>query len=268
MQILLGPAGTPGKNTLDGLSATKKLGLQAMEVQFTHGIAMGLELAKRIGEENKKHNISLSIHAPYFINLASEDRKKIGASKKRILDSCERGHLMSSNNIVKIVFHAGYYGKRSKEETYEMIKDAIEEMQKIIKERKWRVSLAPETSGKHSAFGTLDEIINIAKEAKCSLCTDIAHLYAKGMGRIDYDDIIKKLKKAREKNYHFHFSNIKYSEKGELSHLVLDHNPDFSVFAESILRSKIGCTIISESPITWKDSLKMKGILEKREYKF
>lgn len=175
---------------------------------------------------------------------------------------------MSSNNIVKIVFHAGYYGKRSKEETYEMIKDAIEEMQKIIKERKWRVSLAPETSGKHSAFGTLDEIINIAKEAKCSLCTDIAHLYAKGMGRIDYDDIIKKLKKAREKNYHFHFSNIKYSEKGELSHLVLDHNPDFSVFAESILRSKIGCTIISESPITWKDSLKMKGILEKREYKF
>ncbi|HLD48800.1 MAG TPA: TIM barrel protein [archaeon] len=265
MQILLGPAGTPGKNTLDGLSATKKLGLQAMEVQFTHGIAMGLELAKKIGEENKKYEVALSIHAPYFINLASEDKKKIEASKKRIIDSCERGHLMGAE---RVVFHPGYYGQRSKEETYEMIKDAIEEMQKTIKENKWRVSLAPETSGKHSAFGTLDEIINIAKEAKCSLCTDIAHLYAKGMGRIDYDEVFEEIRKIKEKNYHFHFSNIKYSEKGELSHLVLDEKPDFAVFAESILRSKIGCTIISESPITWKDSLKMKNIFEKRGYKF
>ena len=264
-KILLGPAGTPGKDTLDGLETTRKLGLQAMEVQFSHGIAMGLPLAKKIGEENKKYNVSLSIHAPYFINLASEDTKKIEASKKRILDSCERGHILGAK---KIVFHAGYYGNRSKEETYEMVKESMLEMQKTIKEKKWNVALAPETSGKHSAFGTLEEIISLAKETKCSFCTDIAHLYAKGMGKIDYDKVFKEIKKIKEENYHFHFSNIKYSEKGELSHLVLDGKPDFIDFANEIIGKKTNCTIISESPITWEDSLKMKNIFEKQGYKF
>jgi endonuclease IV len=45
MKIYLGPAGTPGKSTLDGISVLEKLGLQAMEVQFSHGVG---RLAKRI----------------------------------------------------------------------------------------------------------------------------------------------------------------------------------------------------------------------------
>src|SRR3989338_2094963 len=104
-QILLGPAGSPAASTLDGIAAVKQLGLQAMEVQFTHGIVMSLGLAERICDANK-HGISLSIHAPYYITLASDE--KAAASRKRILDSCERGHLMGAG---RIVFHPGYYGK-------------------------------------------------------------------------------------------------------------------------------------------------------------
>ena len=37
---------------------------------------------------------------------------------------------------------------------------------------------------------------------------------------------------------------------------------------KEILKRKINCTIISESPITWKDSLYMKKIFEKIGYKF
>ena len=80
MKILLGPAGTPGKSTLDGISVLEKLGLQAMEVQFSHGVGMGLPHAKQIGKENEKYKKELSIHAPYYINLISTEKKKINES--------------------------------------------------------------------------------------------------------------------------------------------------------------------------------------------
>jgi len=264
-EILLGPAGTPAKSTFEGLEAVKKLGLQAMEVQFSHGINMSSELAKKIGEENKKYNIHLSIHAPYYINLASEEKQKVTDSKKRILESCRLGHLMGARHIV---FHPGYYGKKSKEETYDMIKTEMAEMQKIIKNNKWSTALAPETTGKGSQFGDLDETIRIAKEIKCSMCLDSAHIFARNNGKIDYDEVFDKLRKTKEHHIHSHFSGVNYSAKGERNHINLGSKPDFFEYAKTIMKKKISITIISETPITWKDSLKMKKIFEKMGYRF
>lgn len=264
-RILLGPAGSPAKSTLEGLSAINELKLQAMEVQFTHGVGMGLPLAKQIGDENKSAKISLSVHAPYYINLLSEEKAKVAASKKRILDSCERAHLMGASPIV---FHSGYYGKLSKEESYNIVKNEIKDMMKTIREKKWGAELAPEIGGKHSAFGSLEELIALVKEIKCGLCVDMAHLYARNSGRIDYAEVLDKLKVLRLKHYHFHFSGITYTDKGERAHINLDSKPDFAVFAKEILRRKINCTIISESPVTWKDSLKMKTIFQRLGHKF
>ncbi|MBI5332361.1 MAG: TIM barrel protein [Candidatus Aenigmarchaeota archaeon] len=267
--INLGPAGSPTGNTLDGIAKVKELELQSMEVQFTHGIAMGIELAKQIGETAKAHGIELSVHAPYYINLASEEKEKIKASKLRILESCRRGHYFGTRRPAKIIFHPAYFGKRSKEEAFAMAKQEIEDMQDIIKKNNWNTILCPETTGKHSALGSLDEIIALAKDTKCSMCIDLAHLYARNNGKIDYDDVLGKAMTAKHiKHMHFHFSGINYSAKGELNHLVLDHNPDFKPFAQLLLKKKQDCTIISESPITWKDSLNMKRIFENLGHKF
>lgn len=263
MKIALGPAGTPGKNTLDGVSVLEKLSLQAMEVQFSHGVGMGLPLARQIGIENENYNKELSIHAPYYINLTSTEKRKIKESKQRILDSCERGHLMGAKNIV---FHAAYYGKQTKEETYEAVKQEMLDMTNVIKQNKWNVKLAPETTGKHSQFGTLDELLRLVKDTNCSLCVDFAHIYARNNGHIDYKEIFSKLK--RFKHVHAHFSNINFSEKGELNHLVLDHKPPFKDLAKAILNQRNDITIICESPITWRDSLKMKKIFESLGHRF
>ncbi len=100
MIIKLGPAGSTGKGTLEGIREVKRLGLQAMEVEFVRGVHMGLSLAKECGAEAKKLGIELSVHAPYYINLASEEKKKQEESKKRILDSAERGHYLGAREIV------------------------------------------------------------------------------------------------------------------------------------------------------------------------
>ena len=149
-KILLGPAGSPAKSTLEGITEVKKLGLQAMEVQYTHGIKMNLALAEEVGKVAEKEKISLSIHAPYYINLLSSDPKILEASRKRILDSCHRGHLMKAT---KVVFHPGYYGKKSKEESYKIMKEELKIIQKEIRKKRWKIDIAPETMGRTFQIG-------------------------------------------------------------------------------------------------------------------
>ncbi|MFH0836640.1 MAG: TIM barrel protein, partial [Candidatus Aenigmatarchaeota archaeon] len=219
-------------------------------------------LAKQVGEAAKENKIELSIHAPFYINLASDEKEKIAASKTRILESCKRGHYFGSkNNPTKIVFHPAYFGKTDKEEVYQKTRTAMEDMHDKIRASAWNAILCPETTGKHSALGSLEETLRLAKEIKCSFCIDLAHLYARANGHIDYEAVLKQV--GKHKHLHFHFSGINYSTKGELNHLIMGHKPDFKPFAQLLLKRKQDCTIISESPITWKDSLKMKQIFEK-----
>ncbi|MBW2515895.1 MAG: endonuclease IV, partial [Deltaproteobacteria bacterium] len=46
---------------------------------------------------------------------------KIRASKKRILDACRRAHALGARNVV---FHAGFYQKKTAEQTFVMVKKA------------------------------------------------------------------------------------------------------------------------------------------------
>ncbi len=263
--IKLGPAGSPANSTLEGVSKVRELGLQAMEVEFVRGVKMGNGLAREIGKERERTGIELSVHAPYYINLASDEKRKQEESKKRILDSCERGHYMGARHVV---FHPAYFGKNDKEDVYQTTKEHILDMLRTIEKKKWNVLLSPETTGKHSALGSLEETIRLAKETGCSLCIDPAHIYARNYGKIDFAEVLDRLKPLKLKHLHCHFSNIEYTAKGERMHLVLDHSPDFRAFAKEILKRRLNITIISESPVTWKDSLKMKKILEGMGYRF
>jgi len=276
MKIFLGPAGIPlmakGQGTEEGIKKVKELGLHAMEIEFTHGIQFNNSTAKRIGEVSNSIGIKLSVHAPYYINLASVDIKKIKASKKRILDSCERAHYMGASPVV---FHPGYYGKYTPQETYEIIKREVLDIAERIKENKWNTKIALETTGKKSQFGSLDEIIMLLSEIGTeyvTMCIDFAHLWARNLGSFDYNEAFEKIKKIKELDHiHSHFSQIEFTDKGEKRHLTFDEtmkNPPVEEVCREILKSRQDITIISESPVLEVDSLKIKRIFEKLGHVF
>ena len=264
MKIYLGPAGIGGvKEAVSNLNELSKLGLKCAEIAFTYGVYIkNNKDAEEIGKEADKLGFKLSIHAPYYINLNSKEKIKIEQSKKRILDCCEKAHYLKASPIV---FHAAYYMEKSEEETYQAVKREIKEMQEYIKKKAWKVELAPETTGKLSQFGRVEELLRLNKEIGCSFCIDAAHLYAINQGRIDYKELLDKFKGFE--SLHFHFSGINYGKKGERNHVNMG-KPDFRGLAKEILKRKINAVIISESPITWKDSLKQKEIFERLGYKF
>ncbi|MCL6500577.1 MAG: TIM barrel protein [Candidatus Pacearchaeota archaeon] len=254
-QVRFGPSGIGSvKEALNNLQFYKKQGISAAEVEFTYGVYIKNNSdAELIGKEAKKLDIALSIHAPYYINLASEDKKIRESSKNRILECCERGHYFGTKERpTPIVFHAAYYGKYTREECYEIVKQSILEMQQIIKKKKWQVFLAPETTGKASQFGSLDELLKLAKETGCSFCVDFAHLEAREQ-KIDYKEIFDKLKKL--KHVQAHFSGIEYTSKGERRHKVTTESK-LKELLRWIKKYNLSITIINESPAPYTDSLK------------
>jgi len=275
MIIRLGTSGIPistkGNSTIDGVKRIAELNLNALEVSYTHGIHMSLKTAEELGKVAGDLDIELSIHIPYFINLASETKKVIEDSKKRIMDSLERGVAMNASVVAA---HAGYYGK-SKEIANQMIFEACEEINNKIEENDWKIDFGLETMGKQKSWGTLNEIINVCSKLKHIIpYLDAAHLYALQGGQVDYKKVFDKLEVLKLKKYHSHFSGIKYSLVGigrgnERQHVPMkEAGPDFEGFAKEILKRNIDITIISESPILEMDSLLMKAVFRKLGYKF
>ncbi len=255
-KIKIGTAGNIDDGILKSLSRLKELGLDGQEVEFVRGVRMNNSLAKEVGKLREKLGLRLSVHAPYYINLCSDDKMKIKASMKRILDSCEKMHHMGGGNVV---FHGAYYQGRDKKGIYESVADRINEMKDVVHDEGFsKVKLAPETTGKESQFGDLDELLQIMKETKCSICVDFAHLLARG-GKIDYDSVMKKIKHL--KHVHCHFSGIEFGDKGEKKHL-LTQSKDIKNLLTYLKKYKVNCMIINESPDPLGDTLKTKRILE------
>jgi len=87
------PHSTPRKSTPDGVRRVAELGLDAMEIEFVRGVRMKADLASKTREAAIDSDVVLTVHAPYFVNLLSEDPAKVSASIKRIIDSARIGYL-------------------------------------------------------------------------------------------------------------------------------------------------------------------------------
>lgn len=246
MIIRFGPAGLgPVKEAIKNLENYHKLGLKACEIAFTYGVYIKEKDTTSIKQKAEELDIELSIHAPYWLNLNSQEKTKRKQSMQRILECVKIGDALG---VKTVVFHPGYYGKLKPEETYENIKNLILEIKDLIKTNSWKPNIAPETMGKVNVFGSIEEISNLVKDTKCGFCIDFAHILARYK---DYKfDLIKE--KFPYEKWHCHFSGIVYSDKGERRHIKTTKEAWTSVLKNLPKNKKI--TIINESPDMIEDS--------------
>jgi deoxyribonuclease-4 len=274
MKIFLGPAGIPtvaeDRTTEGGIKKVSELGLNCIEIEFVRNVYLNQKKAEEIGKLAKELNIQLTVHAPYFINLLSGKKSTVEASKKRILESLDRAERMNAKTVV---VHAAYYGNLSKEEAFEKMKSITEEILDEMKKNGInKTLLAYETMAKESQFAGLEELLKLMKEMKSRQLTvnvDFAHLFARNNGKINYSEILEKLKGFDQ--IFSHFSNVKFNvntKKFVDVHVPINSHPPFKPLAEEILKRKLNITIISESPILEQDSLKMFKIFKSLDPKF
>ena len=250
MSIKFGPAGLGSVATAEKvLESYSKLGLKACEIAFTYSVYIkNKEDAVRIGKKARELGIELSIHAPFFVNLNSEEKEKREATKKRILACCERGEELGAKIVV---FHPGYYGT-DREKAYERIKEGILELMKEIKKKGWKIKIGAETMGKVNVFGSLEEISRLVKDTGCSFCIDFAHILARDK-KVDYQKVAELFP---QKEWHVHFSGIVYGEKGEKKHKTTERKEWEELLLElkKIDKDK-EIRIVNESPTLVEDSV-------------
>ncbi len=276
--IRFGPAGKPVsfKGALEKVPEfLKSIGLDAMEYEAVRGVRISEAKAKRFGEEARKHDIVLSLHAPYYINLASPDDSIVERSIKRIVDSLIAAEWMGA---YAVVVHTGYYkGNKSKEEALKRAIAGYKRVLEVLPSFVTKPDISPEVMGRVTAIGDIDEVVEICLEIeKCRPTIDWAHYYARYQGErvTSVDDVLKVIEYFEENlgkkaisPLHTHFSKIEYGPGGEREHHTLseeDYGPEWSIVCEAYLSAGIEAVVISESPILEEDALLMRRVCEEK----
>lgn len=262
--VRFGPAGNDVKFYADGNQASvdaprwlASIGLNAYEISFGRGIRMTDKTAQIIGVQAAKYDVQISVHAPYYINLANvENLEKNYHYIKRSLE------LLALMGGKRLVVHVG----SQMQMTREMALDHCQQSLKIILTRLhddgidnyW---LCLETMGKYTQIGNLDEI--------CDLCmidpqhlmptVDLGHMNCLAQGQMDLQHVFTQLQNFPQ--VHFHISFIEYGLKGEIRHLTLSDQQfgfDLAVVMR-LLRMRPGNDVVicESNQIMAQDSLKL-----------
>jgi deoxyribonuclease-4 len=237
-----------------------------MEVEFVRGVKMGEETARNVKKVSRNLDVTLSVHAPYYINLNSSDPEKFEASIKRIEQSARIGNLLGARNII---FHPAFYLENTKRAVYNRVKKALERILKELRDEGVDVLLRPETTGKRSQFGSLDEVLRLSSEIEGVLpCFDFSHLHARN-GRSNskeefravHSEIENKLGRRALNDMHIHLSGIEYTRKGERNHLnLIESDLRYTELLETWKEFDIKGVVISESPNLEGDAVLLKDI--------
>ena len=259
------PISTPKRSTIDGIEHVRRLGLDAMELEFVRGVNLKPELAKKIKYVAKKHDVLLTAHAPYYINLNANEKAKVEASKRRIIQSAER---LYDAGGWSVVFHAGYYLKQDPAKVYDRIKAELKDIERELMDRGIKVWIRPELTGKPTQFGDLKEIVKLSEELETVLPTiDFAHAHARNRGKCNTVEEWREMLSFMEDrlgrealdNMHIHISGIEYTEKGERNHLNLQESDmNWEDLLRVLKEFRVKGVVISESPNIEGDAILMK----------
>jgi deoxyribonuclease-4 len=255
------PLTTRGKSISTSMYRLSELGLNALELDFVHGIYLDKEEISSLAYIARETGIRLSIHAPYYINLCSEDKGVLERSKRRIL-ACARVADVIGADIIAV--HTAFYGRYSKEQAYDMIRDNYQDIIDAMNSTGIDVTLGAETMARNTQFGTLDELLRLYKDLNGHVkpYIDFAHMFIRNNGKIDYGYILDTLTACGIRHINSHFTGItkrgyRYVDK----HAPIGI-PPFEPLALDILRRNISITIICESPLLELDALRMRSMIE------
>lgn len=263
-KALFGPAGNCDdfhaagyKHTVQMFSWLDQHNLTAYEYQCGRGVRLSAESAAAIRAEAEKYGVAISLHAPYFISLASAEEEKRDNSIRYILDSARAVTMLGGD---RIVVHPGGLGGRSREEATALATETLLKAQAVLDaEGLGHVHICPEVMGKVNQLGTLEEVLTFCKaEERFLPCVDFGHLNSRTFGATNsreayaavIDAIGEALGEERQRSFHIHFSKIEYTGGGEKKHLTFADEvfgPNPQPLMELLAEKGLCPTIICES---------------------
>ena len=279
MSATFGPAGNaesfPYKSSVDAPRWLNELGLDCYEYQCGKGVRVKEDTAVALGRQAQEHGVALSLHAPYFINLANPDPESQEKTIGYITSSCLVADQMGAT---RVVIHSGALMKRTREEAMNIALPFLKEIVAVCEDQGFgHITLCPETMGKINQLGDLDEVLRLCQVHESLIpCVDFGHLYARSLGKDEGAEAVERMLSRMESElgtdrasrFHSHFSHIEFTPNGgEKCHRTFDddggYGPAWEPLAQAVAERGWSPTFICESAGTQaEDALTMKRIYQ------
>ena len=279
MSAKFGPAGNamsfPYKSSVDAPRWLQELGLDCYEYQCGKGVRVKEDTAVALGRQAQAHGIALSLHAPYFINLANPDPESQEKTLGYITSACLVADQMGAT---RVVIHSGALMKRTREEAMAIALPFLKDIVAVCQDQGFgHIALCPETMGKINQLGDLDEVLRLCQVHESLIpCVDFGHLYARSLGTDQGAEAVERMLSRMEaelgadraSRFHSHFSHIEFTPNGgEKCHRTFDddggYGPDWEPLAQAVARRGWSPTFICESAGTQaEDAVTMKRIYQ------
>ncbi len=265
------PLSTPKKpgGSVGAIEQLHNLGLNALELGWVQSVRVKEETCMAIEDMAERHQVKISVHAPYFINLNADD-EEWPKSRKRLMDAAFFGNLAGATDIV---FHPGSLFSRPPEEVLPIAVKRLGDCKKELEDSRNPVVLRPETMGKIAMLGSLTDTLVMAREISGVIpCLDFAHLHAApGDGTInskaEFGQILETyrdyLGPQSLQNLHIHLSGIEYGPKGEKNHVpIRESDLKLDELFEALREYNCGGRILCESPVMEDDAIILRDLWE------
>jgi deoxyribonuclease-4 len=242
------------------------LELDALELGWVRSVRIGEKTCAKIKAAAEENNIALSIHAPYYINL-NTDEEEWPKSRKRLMDAAHYGYLAGATDII---FHPGSYFGNPPEDVLPIAMRRLQGCMDELRSADNPVTLRPETMGKAAMLGSLEDILKMSQQIEgVEPCLDMPHLHARtGDGSMNtYKEWMQALSAYEAalggealQRTHIHLSGIAYSDKGEQEHLPIEESDlDLEGILRALRDKKCSGRILCESPILEEDAIHIKN---------
>jgi len=262
-EMRFGPGGNPPsfyeqghKSSLAMPAWLKNQGLDAYEYECVRGVKISQATAASLGALARENNVSLSVHAPYYINLAAEDEEMRARSREHILKSLRAAGWMGARTVV---LHAATSTVRDRPATLGRVVRELDRVAAVAAAEGLDPGLMrPETLGKPSQLGLLEDVLTMCRTVGLAPAIDFGHLHAATRGSlVSRDDFLRVLDRMVQvlgpevlAGLHIHFSPVEYGAAGEIRHRTTadpEFGPAFGPLAEAFWETGADGTVICES---------------------
>jgi deoxyribonuclease-4 len=230
---------------------------------WVNGVRMSDAAADAIAVAARTHDVTLTAHAPYYVNLCGTP--DIVARSRARLE--EAGRLGVRCGAQSFCFHAGFYGKLEAGEASRRVQAELVRVTATLRARRHAIDVRAELTGRASQVGSLDEVLAWSAAVPGVLpCVDFSHRYARDLGKHNrYEDFAATLAAVEARlgrgaldRLHVHIAGIEYGPKGERRHQPLRETRfRWRELLRALKDLRVGGWVVCESPCVEEDAVRL-----------
>lgn len=221
-----------------------------------------------IGNFARRLDVTLSVHAPHYIDLGSDNDDRIVQYMDRIRHAGIVADALQGDVVTTTL--GLYEGKSSADEVDERIADNLDLLVDMWKDNGLKPKIGLEVTGRQGVYGSLDQILDLCDEYEGTVIpvVNFSHYHSRNNGCLreteDFENVIQQVMPYNDGRLYAHFAGTEHENGDELRLTPIKKGDlKYDLLADWFADARPEATIISSSPLLEHDAMYMRIIYER-----